>query len=137
MRWAAIVSLALVGATLSPVVRDPIDDGFPLSTYPMFAFARPTQQTMVYALGETAGGERRAIAPPLVGSEEVLQARAVIERAVAAGPAALRALCADILARAGGELAAVRIVRGTHDAVDYLVRGHRGPEQELVRCARP
>ena len=68
--------------------RDPRDDAFPLSTYPMFAEPRPTTLTMDYALGETAAGERRTLSPRLVGTGEVLQAYARFERAVArAGPA--------------------------------------------------
>jgi hypothetical protein len=133
---AGVISLVLVGATLSPVVRDPADDGFPLSTYPMFAFPREVVQTIDYAIGETGSGERRAIAPELVGTREVLQAHAVIADAAAAGDAALAALCREIVARAPRDVASVRIVRGTHDAIAFLI-GHRvGRERELVRCAR-
>ncbi len=79
---AIVTSLALVGAALSPLVRDPADDGFPLSTYPMFAWSRPTELTASYALGVTPGGGRRYLSPALVGSGEVLQARAIIEAGV-------------------------------------------------------
>src|SRR5687767_10048091 len=98
-RAAAVVSLALIAATLSPLARAPADDGFPLSTYPMFAWTRPTTLTSSYALGITAGGDRRYLSPRLVGSGEVLQARAIIERAVAGGPAATAGLCDAIAAR--------------------------------------
>ena len=56
---AAVVSIALILATLSPLVRDPIDDSYPLSTYPMFAWKRPTTLQMSYAIGETQTGERK------------------------------------------------------------------------------
>jgi hypothetical protein len=138
---AALASLALVAATLSPVLRDPRDDGFPLSTYPMFATKRLTTLTMTYALGVGAGGERIVLAPSLLGTGEVLQAMRVIERAVAGGPPALAKLCKSIAARAGeepeyGRVVAVRIVTGTHDAVEYLARGRVGKEIERVRCPR-
>ena len=58
---AGVVSLALIAATLEPLVREPYDDGFPLSTYPMFATKRPTVQTFHYALGLTRDGKRRTL----------------------------------------------------------------------------
>ena len=137
--FAAAVSLALIAATLWPVARDPRADSFPLSTYPMFAWKRETRQTFRYALGETAGGERRILSPGLVGTGEVLQALQVIGRAVAAGRGEATKLCEAIAARVArdserADIAAIRIVVGTHDAVEYLARGHVGREVELLRC---
>jgi hypothetical protein len=137
--FAAAVSLALIAATLWPLARDPRDDGFPLSTYPMFASRRPTRQTYRYALGETARGERRTLTPGLVGTGEVLQAMRVIDRALAAGRGEATKLCAAIAARVAaddtrGDITSIRLVSGTHDAVEYLARGQVGHETELVRC---
>jgi hypothetical protein len=134
-----LVSLALVGATLWPLVRDPGDDGFPLSTYPMFAWKRSTQQTYRYALGETAAGDRRVLRPSFVGTGEVLQAMRVLARAAAGGRGEALALCEQIAARVSrdgdfADVAAIRIVTGTHDAIEYLVRDRVGHEAELVRC---
>ena len=136
---AAVVTIALIGATLSPLVRNPADDGFPLSTYPMFAFERPTKLTMSYALGVTRAGERRYLTPVIIGSGEVLQARAVIERAVAGGPREQTALCHRIAAQirrfsAFDDVVTIRIVTGTHDAVEFLVRDQVGREVERMRC---
>lgn len=138
--YAAAVSLALIAATLWPVLRDPRDDGFPLSTYPMFASKRPTQQTYHYALGETAAGERRTLSPGLVGTGEILQALRVIERAVAGGRGELAKLCDAIAARVAADddradIIAIRFVTGTHDAVEYLARDKVGREVEMLRCA--
>ena len=137
---AAVVSLLLIAATLWPVLGDPRHDGFPLSTYPMFASKRPTLQTYRYALGETGSGERRTLSPMLVGTGEVLQAIRVIDRAVAGGRGEQLKLCESIAARAAADdefsdLTAVRIVTGTHDAVEYLARDTIGRETELLRCA--
>ena len=134
---AAVVSVALIVITASPVRRDPRDDGFPLSTYPMFAWKRPTQLTLDYALGVTATGDRRYLTPRLVGSSEVLQALAVIQRARATR--SLPALCRAIAARVAADadyryVVALRIVTGTHDAVDFLVRDVIGREVERARC---
>jgi hypothetical protein len=136
-RAAVAVSIALIAATASPVVRKPWDDSFPLSPYAMFAFSRPTQLTMEYGLGVTARGERRYLTPALVGSGEVLQALEVIKRAKATGT--LPALCATIATRVAAnrdyaDVVAIRIVTGTHDAVDFLVRDKLGREVERARC---
>jgi hypothetical protein len=139
---ALIASAALIAAALSPVLRRPGDDGFPLSTYPMFASRRPASLTMSYPLGVAADGDRRYLSPELIGSTEVLQAAAIVERAVGRGGAALRGLCEAIARRAAArpayrDLAAIRIVTGTHDAVELLVRDRIGSERERARCDVP
>jgi hypothetical protein len=138
-RIAAVVSIGLVGAALEPVVRAPDDDGFPLSTFPMFATPRPAELAMSYAQGVTQGGELRALSPAHLGTGEVLQAFALVQRAVDGGPRASSALCAAIAARVAGDAAyrdviAIRIVTGTHDAVDYLAHGAVGPEVARASC---
>lgn len=134
---AAVLSLALIGAAASPVLRAPRDDGFPLSTYPMFATARPTTLTLDYPLGVTTTGGRRYLHPRLVGSSEILQAVAVIARARQAGE--LPALCARIAHRvaaddAYADVVSIRLVTGTHDAVAFLVDDRLGREVERARC---
>jgi hypothetical protein len=131
-----LAGIALLVAVALPLVRDPRDDAFPLSTYPMFAEPRTTQLTMDYALGETATGERRTLSPQIVGTGEVMQAYARFDRAVTTGQAP--ALCAEIAARLHGtDIAWVRIVTGQHDAVDYLVHDVVGPEKDRARCRVP
>ncbi|MDX2088962.1 MAG: hypothetical protein SFX73_13985 [Kofleriaceae bacterium] len=134
---AATLSLGVVGVTAYPVVREPHEDSFPLSTYPMFARPRKTEQTLDYALGETADGRRLTLTPRLVGSAEVLQAQSVINRARTTNK--LRELCASIAGRVAhddryAEVVRILIVSGSHDAVEYLVRGIRGREVERARC---
>jgi hypothetical protein len=136
---AACASIALIAATLSPLLRDPADDGFPLSTYPMFATRRVTTLTMSYALGEGAAGQRIILAPELVGTGEVLQAMRVVERAVGGGAPAMHALCDAIASRIAADpdyaaVRGVRIVTGTHDAVEYLSHDRVGRERERARC---
>lgn len=136
MKLASIFLLVLVAW---PLAGDPRDDAFPLSTYPMFGEPRPTKLTMDYALGETARGVRRTLSPELAGTGEVLQAYALFEGAVHGPREGLQQLCGDIAARvakdpAYRDVVAVRIVTGTHDAVDYLVRHQIGVEHERLRC---
>jgi hypothetical protein len=140
--FGIVVSVVLLGATLQPLVRQPTDDGFPLSTYPMFAFTRPTKLTMSYAIGETADRTRHYLAPGIIGSTEVLQARAILQHAVARGGAELASLCARIAARVGehaehADITTIRILTGTHDAVEFLVRDTLGREVERTRCPVP
>jgi hypothetical protein len=138
--FAAIASIGLIGATLSPLLRDPYDDGFPLSTYPMFASKRPTTLTFHYALGQGAGGERITLTPGLVGTGEVLQAMRVIDRAVGGGRLQITKLCDAIAARVAADsdfanVVRVRIVTGTHDALLYLgPQATVGRELERLRC---
>jgi len=134
---AAIVSIAMLVATASPVLRKPWEDGFPLSPYAMFAFRRPTKLTMDYPLGVTASGERRYLSPWIVGSSEVLQALRVVVRAKESRT--LPELCATIAQRVATlddyrDVGTIRIVTGTHDAVEFLVRDQVGVEQEKARC---
>lgn len=140
--FAIVVSVVLIGLVVSPIARNPLDDGFPLSTYPMFAQPRQTRQRIDYAFGETATGERRQLTPMLVGSREVLQAVALIARAVGQGKAGTEPLCARIAKAVGGDpdfadVAVVKIVTGTHDAIDYLVHDKPGVETLRARCLVP
>jgi hypothetical protein len=145
-RIAAIVSLGLVAATLEPVVRAPADDGFPLSTFPMFATPRATEVAISYAQGVTRDGRLRTLSPEQLGTGEVMQAFTLIQRAADGGAGELRALCAAIAARVAGDaggdadladVVAIRIVTGTHNAVDYLARGAVGHEDTRARCEIP
>lgn len=135
--FAAIISIVMIAATVEPVLRKPWEDSFPLSPYAMFAFKRPTKLTMDYAFGVTATGERRTLTPRIVGSAEVLQALTVIQRARAKNE--LPALCTTIASRVAdldryADVTEIRIVSGTHDAVDYLVRHVEGPEVIRTTC---
>ena len=138
---AALVSLGLVASAAWPGARRDLHgaDSFPLSTYPMFATPRPTTIALDYAVAVRNDGTRTAISPRLVGSAEVLQARATIARALAGGKAASEDLCRRIASRiatAGGThgVASVAIVSGRHDAIALLQESRRGSEMERVRC---
>lgn len=145
-RWvAAVVSAAVLACVLLPLSWPATRDSFPLSNYPMFARERRSATLhAVYAVAVDRGGDRHWVPPHLVGSREVLQTRALLERAALRGPKALRALCRSIAGRIaatdGGELAGavtVRIVRGKHDSIAYFERGVLGPERTLGSCPVP
>jgi hypothetical protein len=138
---AAIVSIAFVAIVLEPVVRAPADDGFPLSTFPMFARPRPARVAVSYARGFTADGRSRELRPAHLGTGEVMQAFVMLQRAVDAGPAARQALCVAIAARVAADaryrdVTAIRILGGWHDAVEFVAAGMRGEATGEVTHAR-
>ncbi|HEX3760912.1 MAG TPA: hypothetical protein VHW23_19580 [Kofleriaceae bacterium] len=148
---AAIASIGLCGAVLEPVVRapdEPDSDSFPLSTYPMFAAPRPPALTMAWARG-VAPGDWRRLAPAHVGTGEVMQAFATLQRAASGGPDEQAALCRAIAARVAGDAApgdgladvfAIELVVGSYDAVRWLAgeaAAGAASEAVLARCDVP
>lgn len=97
---------------------------------------------MHYAVGLGAGGERLLLAPSVVGTGEVLQAMRVIDRSVTSGPLEIAKLCDRIAKNVAADdefrdVVNVRIVTGTHDAVEYLARDVVGRERERRTCKVP
>jgi hypothetical protein len=142
---AAFVSAAALACVLWPLGWEAGRDSFPLSSYPMFAHGR-TDSTLnaIYALAFDADGARHWVPTRLVGSREVLQARAVYERAARGGKRGLPGLCRSIAGRIAairtGELAAaveVRILHGRHDSIAYFESGTLGEERALISCRVP
>ncbi|CAN5874783.1 hypothetical protein BH11MYX2_BH11MYX2_35960 [soil metagenome] len=134
---AAVISIVVLLIVAEPVLRKPYEDGFPLSTYPMFATKRPTRLTMEYPLGITATNERVYLKPRIIGSGEVLQALQIVSRARSSGR--LPALCETIANRIApleqyNGVVTVKIVTGTVDAVEFLVRHELPKETERVHC---
>jgi hypothetical protein len=75
----------------------------------------------------------------VTGSGEVLQARAIVERAVAKGGSELKKLCETVAGRVArvprfSDVVRIRVMSGTHESIDYLVDGKLGPEFERTRC---
>jgi len=137
---AYLVSAAVLAAVLYPLSWPRQRDSFPLSNYPMFARGRRSAAlTLIYGVAVGPGDERRFVPPKLVGNREVLQARAVFDRAARGGRRGALELCRAIAARvaAGDGLAGahhIQIVRGRHDAIAYFDRGALGREKVLARC---
>lgn len=119
-----LVLVALVVAW--PALRRPPTDGFPLSTYPMFASDRGAESVVATAVGRTADDERVRLTPEvLAGTDEPMLAISTARRAVAADDA--HTWCAEVAARArgsshgGAPLVAIEVVVETHDAVAHFV----------------
>lgn len=95
--WAAVVAAALI--VTSPLQREVMDDGFPLSTYPMFV--EPRLEADVHrAFVRTGPDARRALDPAqIVGSgEEPMAAAMALLRAEKRRKRARR-LCTEIATR--------------------------------------
>jgi hypothetical protein len=127
---AYVVSALLLGAVALPAFRAPSEDGFPLSTYPMFAQRRGRVHEVMSARAVAADGSEARVPPSYIANAETMQAIRTLTRAVRAGEAESRALCQGIAARlreaSEPELKrAVRVELVTErvDAIDY-VAGH-------------
>ena len=129
--------VATLGIVCWPVVWKPGRDSFPLSSYPMFARSRTTSELrMEYIVGRDSDGKMVPLGPKLVANGEVLQAKVTIASAVARDGG--RSLCRDIatrLAEAGdSSVVRVEVLRGRHDTIELLARGHRGSESLVTAC---
>jgi hypothetical protein len=133
LRLVAIVAGMTV--LISPALRD--HDSFPLSTYPIYASARPREATFVTAHGVRADGSAQRLSMDVIArTDDPLIAASRVDDAVAAGHA--DGLCAEIAARAPTDLVAVLVVRERHD----VVTGARGEDsllqrEQLARCTVP
>jgi hypothetical protein len=136
----AIVIVALV--VLSPALRTSPRDGFPLSTYPMFATDVGRTARIDTAVGLRADGSTAMLSPQLVtGTGEVILAASTVTNAVNAGPDRAAGLCAEIASRVAGHrtgIVEVRLATETYDAVDYF-DGDKTPTAVEVHatCAVP
>lgn len=103
---------------LSPLLREPTSDTYPLSTYPMFAADRGAMHQIATAVERLPGGEIARLSPEIIaGSDEVILAAVTVQRALANGEG--DALCAEIAARLGTGRA-VEVRRETVDVVAVI-----------------
>ena len=114
------VALTALGALLYPLSWGPLDDSFPLSSYPMFSHGRPSPMlTISHAVGIREDGSREALEPLIsAGNREVLQSMVTIQFGIRSGA---DAFCAEVAERARDEgFAEVEISTESWDAVEYF-----------------
>ncbi|MEZ5244212.1 MAG: hypothetical protein R2707_03880 [Acidimicrobiales bacterium] len=119
------VRLLLLGlaamVVLSPLVRSPQSDTYPLSTYPMFATDRGDEHripTVVEVLGD---GTTARLSPELIaGTDELVLTAVTVSRAVRDGQ--VDALCAEVADRLGAGRRA-RVQTELHDVIDLVADG--------------
>jgi hypothetical protein len=136
--FAAVFFGLSVAAVASPLVHG--EDDFPLSSYPMFSWAREPVSRVPHVVGFGADGRGRPMPPHVTGTDEVLQAYRLTEVAIAQGAAASLALC-ERAARAVAsrpDLADVRRLEVRLDGYDNVAywKGERKPTEARVaaRC---
>src|SRR5688572_19873841 len=126
-RWLAyLLGAGVVAAVISPLLRVPPQDSFPLLTYPMFTTKRD-KPTLYFVRGIRAQGTPLRLPPSFVANTEVMQAAASVRRAVAAGEATSRELCERVALRAAEssdhrEVTDIEIVEAKFDPIDYFLR---------------
>lgn len=141
--WAYLVSAVLLGATAWPAFRAPSEDGFPLSTYPMFASRRGRVHEVVSARAVAADGSWVRVPPVFIANAETMQAIRTLSQAVRRGEAESLQLCAAIAGRlpdandsALSRALRVELVTEQVDAIEYLAGRARAESTHVhARCA--
>lgn len=101
--------------TLSPLVRAPDSDSYPLSTYPMFASDRGAEHWLPSVVAIEDDGEAVRLSPEVIaGTDEPVLASVTVSRALRNGTA--EALCAEVFARLD-DGRRVEVRRERHDVV--------------------
>jgi len=120
------VSAGVLGAILWPLQRPVLEDGFPLSTYPMFVQDRSTVK-LYRAVGLDDQAAEHILPPRLIvgDDQEPMLAAITVEREMRRGQARRAELCAQI-ARAAredpdfSELLAIELRIELHDPIAYF-----------------
>jgi len=114
----APVLAALV--VLSPLLRAPRSDTYPLSTYPMFTSDRGPVQEFATIVGVDDLGNVVRLSPTIIaGTDEVMLASVTVERAVARDQ--VHGLCEAVAARSEPPMVEIVVRSETVDLVDHIV----------------
>lgn len=116
MRWRRAITLAVLVAVISPAVRD--RDSFPLSTYPMYATARPDVVGLGTVVGiDQRGATQRLSMATIARSDDPLVAASLVRTAIHEGDT--EALCREVARRVDDDIAAIQVVEERHDLDRY------------------
>ena len=139
-RTFAMLTAVVVLVVASPALRSSPRDGFPLSSYPMFATDVGRTAVVDTAKGLRADGSTVTLSPQLVtGTGEVILAASTVANAVAGGAERTAGLCREIAGRVASsrpDVEQVRIATETLDAVGWY-DGDRTPRAVEVRATCP
>jgi hypothetical protein len=139
--WRALVAVAVLGAVWWPA-RPGGRDGFPLSSYPMFGYARAPTSSVDTVLGVSPGGLRFPLSPNAIAG--VSQPKLALERVhTAIARKQARALCRDVARRVAtspalAQAVALEVVTDAWDTLAGLEPG-AAPLERVVheRCEVP
>jgi hypothetical protein len=127
--WAYLLCIGVIVAMLSPVLRRPPVDGFPLSTYPMFTSPRGAEATIHTVLGITADGEAEVLSPRLIGGDPWPSLALRVTSEAARSRAKRRALCETVAARVAADpdrasrYVELELVTEVYDASTFFLDG--------------
>jgi hypothetical protein len=112
---AAAIAAAVV---LSPLLREPQNDTYPLSTFPMFASDRGEEHHLDTAVMIADDGSVQRLSPELIaGTDEPVLAAVTLTRGIRRGDASI--MCEEIAARIGG-LAVVEVRTEHHNVINFI-----------------
>jgi hypothetical protein len=132
--------LGLVLVAASPLLRDPLHDGFPLSTFPMFA--APLAQPAFYSAEAVRPDRSRVMVPPeIIANGAAMQAAQTLQAAHAQGIDALRQLCERIAKQVPHntklrEVQRVEIVSTRYDPLAYFTSAPASGERDVLHKCR-
>jgi len=132
--------LGLVLVAASPLLRNPQHDGFPLSTFPMFA--EPLAQPAFYSAEGVRPDRSRVMVPPeVIGNGAAMQSVQTLQTAHAQGSQALRQLCERIARQVPHdpklrEVQRVEIVSTRYDPIAYFVSGPAPAARDVLHKCR-
>lgn len=139
----AVAELALLALAVTavawPLISPPKRDDFPLSPYLMFADNKDNTTTVVQAVATLPGGEERVLGPRFLGTDEVLQARAMLMKAKRDGKRAQTELCWRLAERVGQDATlakadGVELRTVTYDSLTYFVTDKPEPMKKTTHA---
>lgn len=133
---AATWGLGVALVTALPLLRNPLDDGFPLSTFPMFA--EPLERPTFYSAEGVLPDSSRVMVPAeLIANGAAMQSVWTLQSAHAQGKQRLRQLCERIAKQVPqyaklAEVRRVELVAARYDPIAYFVSGPAPLEREVL-----
>jgi hypothetical protein len=140
---AYLLCVGVIVAMLSPVLRRPPVDGFPLSTYPMFASPRGPTAKIHTVLGITADGEADVLSPRLISGDPWPSLASRVASEAAGSRAKRRALCEAVAARVAVDpdraslYVELEFVREVYDVPAFFQRGDTRAERRKLLASCP
>jgi hypothetical protein len=140
---AYLLCVGVILAMLSPVLRRPPVDGFPLSTYPMFSHPREPTAKIFTVLGITADGEAEVLSPRLISGDPWASLATRVTSEASRSRAKRRALCETVAARVaadparGSRYVELEFVSEVYDTSAYFLRGDTRAEQRKLLASCP
>lgn len=141
-RFGQLVAFFLVGGlVMYPVTGSVQRDDFPLSPFAMFSENKDETTTITQAVGRRADGSEAVLGPKLLATNEVLQAKAVLERVPRSGKRSQADFCKALAGRVASDgalasIVSVEVRTVTYKSLAYFADPTAPPQRSIVhvRC---